>query len=111
MALLGRADNQGYFEVRDTCFAGIPFKTELPAGVEIQERALFDDALLQHGARKFVAFTSGLNFGDKGDIADCQEAMFVLSSFLKGQHLNSKMNQLAAQVSRLIICGDSVTEN
>ena len=111
MALLGVSDNQGYFRVQDTCFAGIPFKAELPPSVEIKNRPLFSDTLLQKGARQFVAFTSGLNFGDLGDIVDCQEAMFVMSSFLKGQHLNSKMNKLAAQITRLVICGDSVREN
>ena len=34
-----------------------------------------------------------------------------MSSFFKGQHLNSKMNKLAAQITRLVICGDSVREN
>lgn len=68
----------------------------MPRNVEIKNRALFDDSLLQSGARKFIALTSGLNFGDLGDLADCQEAMFVMSSFFKGQHLSSKMNQLAA---------------
>jgi len=76
--------------------AGISFKAELPLGVEIKSRGLFEEALLQKGARKFVAFTSGLNFGDLGNVPDCSQAMFVLSSFLKGQHLNTKMNQLSA---------------
>jgi len=79
--------------------------------VEIKERALFEDALLQKGARKFLAFTSGLNFGHLGELAECREAMFVLSSFFKGQHLNAKMFQLSAQSTRLVICGDSVREH
>lgn len=58
-----------------------------------------------------MALTSGLNLGYLGDEQECQEAMFQLSSFLKGQHLNAKMNQLAAQVTRLVICGDSVREH
>ena len=91
--------------------AGIPFEPELPPGIEIKERSLFDDNLLRKGARKFLAFASGLNFGEHGDVPECQQAMFVMSSFLKGQHLNSKMNQLAAQVTRLVICGDSVREH
>lgn len=43
VALLGRSDDKGYFEVQDTCEAGIPFKPLLPPSVEIKERALFDD--------------------------------------------------------------------
>ena len=71
MALLGVSDDQGYFHVQDTCLAGIPFEAELPEGVQIAERPLFqDDALLQKGARKFVAFASGLNFGHLGDVKE-----------------------------------------
>ena len=111
IALLGISDNQGYFHVNDFCMAGIPFQPEVPEGVEIRDRKLFDDALLRKGARKFLALTSGLNFGHLGDLDETKDAMFVLSSFLKGQHLNAKMNKLAAQVSRLVICGDSVREH
>lgn len=41
MAMLGVSDDQGYFNVKDTCMAGIPFKAELPPNVEIKTRALF----------------------------------------------------------------------
>ena len=34
-----------------------------------------------------------------------------MQSFFKGQHLNTKMNQLSAQVSRLVLCGDNATED
>ena len=57
--------------MQDTCIAGIPFKAELPSSVELKTRELFDEGLLQKGARKFVAFASGFNFGDLGDIPDC----------------------------------------
>ena len=96
MALLGCSDNQGYFCVQDKCLAGIPFEPELPPSVEIKNRGLFNDELLQKGARKFIAITSGLNFGHMGDENDCNDAMFLLASFLKGQHLNAKMNKVAA---------------
>ena len=48
MALLGVADDQGYFGVQDVCLAGIPFKAQLPGGVAIEEqkKELFDDDLL-----------------------------------------------------------------
>jgi len=91
--------------------AGIPFKSELPKGVDTtKKRKLFDTKLLG-SERKFVAMVSGLNIGGYGDAEDCQEAMFMLSSFLKGQHTSAKMNKLASQVQRLVICGDSVREN
>lgn len=65
--------------------AGIPFKPVLPASIEIKQRGLFEDDLLQKDARKFVAFTSGLNFGDTSrDFEQCEKAKFMLSTFLKG---------------------------
>lgn len=61
--------------------------------------------------RKFIAFTSGLNFGGLGNTADSQTSLSLFSKFLQGNHLNPKWNELSARVSRLIICGDSVREN
>ena len=111
IALLGLSDREGCFHVKDTCLAGIPFEPELPPNVEIKARGLFENSLLHEGARKFLAFTSGLNFGHLGDEEECRNAMLLLASFLKGQHLNAKMNKVAAQVTRLVICGDSVREH
>jgi DNA polymerase delta subunit 2 len=33
MAILGEADQHGYFEVKDLCYAGIPFQSDLPPQV------------------------------------------------------------------------------
>jgi len=33
MAILGEADQLGYFEVKDLCYAGIPFQSDLPPQV------------------------------------------------------------------------------
>ena len=51
MALIGVANDRGYFQVRDSCNAGINFKASLPEGVEIpaESRGLFDSDLLQAG--------------------------------------------------------------
>jgi DNA polymerase delta subunit 2 len=45
IAILGKADKQGYFEVDDFCFAGIPFQSDIPhfvPGMTRNMRDLFD---------------------------------------------------------------------
>ena len=68
VALLGKADAAGYFNVQDTCVAGVPFKPELPAGVDLTvERKLGAKA----EGRKFIALASGFNLGGYGDAKEC----------------------------------------
>ena len=70
MALFGKADANGFFQVEDYCYAGIPFKSELPRHIKCfgKARKLFDSDLLSApSGRDFVAFTSGLYFGGEGD--------------------------------------------
>ena len=95
LALLGVADQSGYFNVIDSCKAGIPFKSELPATVQLCKRNLFDDELLLTDERKFIALTSGLNFGGKGDEPDCVDALAQLGHFLRGNHHFEKWNLLS----------------
>jgi hypothetical protein len=58
----GIVDNNGFFEVQDYCFAGVPFSLTIPKSVNFTlQRGLFDD--LNDGKREFVAFLSGLEFG------------------------------------------------
>lgn len=64
VALLGKADETGYFLVDDICFAGTPFKADLPQTVNVKnQRDLFTDV----ETRKFICLTSGLNFGGLGE--------------------------------------------
>ena len=63
IALLGYVDSNGLFICQDYCFAGIPYKAELPKHVIIKSQGLFES--LQN--RKFIAFVSGLNFGGIGE--------------------------------------------
>ena len=95
IAILGKADASGYFNVIDTCTAGISFKPELPRTVVLGKRALFDNDLLLSNDRKFIALTSGLNFGGKGDIIDCIDALAQLGHFLRGNHQFEKWNLLS----------------
>lgn len=76
IALLGRADTTGIFICQDYCYAGIPYKAELPSQINtVVERGLFD----QLENRRFAAFTSGLNFGIEDKTL--QMALFMLSKF------------------------------
>lgn len=79
----------------ETCTAGISFKSELPRTISLEKRALFDNDLLLTNDRKFIALTSGLNFGGKGDMIDCVDAMAQLGHFLRGNHQFDKWNLLS----------------
>lgn len=81
--------------MEDECVAGIPFKAELPATVKIESRKLFDDDLLLTEDRKFIALTSGLNFGGKGELVESVDALAQLGHFLRGNHQFEKWNQLS----------------
>lgn len=53
LAILGVADHQGYFEVRDLCYAGIPFKSDLPpqvVGMTHTKKGLFDPLFLKESS-------------------------------------------------------------
>lgn len=67
MALKGKAINGGYFQVSDFCFAGTPFPSYVPEGLNTNiKRDLYDkDALQQSSGRKFVALLSGIHFGQE----------------------------------------------
>lgn len=85
IALLGVADKGGYFVCKDFCFAGTPYKVELPRQVKVTlQRKLFDSI----SNRNFVAFTSGLNFGGRGDSAESKISLNMLSKFLQGSFPN-----------------------
>ena len=105
IALKGIVDSKGIFEVRDYCFAGIPFSVSIPRGINIanNKRGLYEN--LEDGGREFVAFISGLEFGEPGDILSAE----ILLRFLRGEMFdNPKSVQLASLISRVIICGNSI---
>lgn len=108
VALLGTADHGGYFICKDFCYAGIPFKVELPRHINLSlKRGLFDEL----DQRKFIAFVSGLNFGGLGDTTQSKQSLHLLSKFLQGNYPNDKWNQLSTRIQRLVVCGDSTREN
>lgn len=95
LALLGKADAQGYFHVQDICKAGIPFPSQWPENVNTSlQRDLFDQNLLSSN-RKFVAFVSGLHFGKNQTTAQ-KNAYTLAAKFFAAQNPSEKLNQLTA---------------
>ena len=52
-----------------------------------------------------MAFVSGLEFGEVGDVISAE----LLLRFLRGE-FGSKQARVASQISRLVICGDSIVQ-
>ena len=82
LALKGSVDKNGFFEVRDWCYAGIPFASPIPKGVTLgASRGLYEGL----EGREFVALVSGLEFGAPGDVMGSE----VLLRFLRGEMFSS----------------------
>ena len=76
------------------------------------KKLLFDPLFLKESSqRTFVAFVSGLNLGGLGDSEESQNALLCLANFFRGEHPNEKWRALSAQVTRLVIAGDSLHEH
>lgn len=103
VALKGVVDSKGFFEVKDYCYAGIPFYGSIPRGVNITtERGLFDN--LEEG-REFIALISGLEFGEPGDILSAE----TLLRFMRGELGSSSQTlKLSSSITRVVICGNSI---
>jgi hypothetical protein len=57
--------------------------------------------------REFVAFVSGLEFGEPGDIVSSE----LLLRFFRGELMASPQSlKLASIISRVIICGNSIVQ-
>ena len=63
LALRGKAINGGYFEVKDFCFAGLPFREPAQQAKNISSTRLLYEEKALRSDRKFVAFVSGMQFG------------------------------------------------
>lgn len=101
LALKGQAITGGYFQVSEYCFAGIPFQSKLPKAINVKSKKdLYD------GPRKLVAFISGIQFGQ----STSQIQADLLLKFLRGEFPDTKSKQLASQISRVVIAGDSMVQ-
>ena len=89
IALKGIADTNGFFEVKDFCYAGIPFKDNIPKSIKTNlSRDLYDSSALKDQNRELVAFVSGLEFGEPGDVMSSE----MLLRFIRGE-LGDAKNQ------------------
>jgi DNA polymerase delta subunit 2 len=105
VAMKGKVDKNGFFDVHDLCYAGIPFK-KLPKSVSQNltlKRGLYDEL----EGREFIAFVSGLEFGEPGDILSSE----LLLRFLRGEMCSNPNNlKLASLITRVVICGNSIVQ-
>ena len=87
--------------MKDFCFAGVPFQS-VPRGLNISlSRGLYEGL----EGREFVAFISGLEFGEPGDIVSSE----LILRFFRGELMASpQCAKLASMISRVIICGNSI---
>ncbi|KAJ7098142.1 DNA polymerase alpha/epsilon subunit B-domain-containing protein [Mycena belliarum] len=99
IAALGMETAAGEFEVVDICFAGMPPQPQH----NVEEEKMDVDADPQ--ADSWIAVVSGLDIGSPA-AADTQTQMLV--EYLTGEEGGPKQQISAAQISRLIIAGDSL---
>lgn len=106
VALKGIVDKNGFFEVKDYCYAGIPYQTPVPrpiAQAMTKSRGLYDELK----GREYIALVSGLEFGTPGDIISTE----LLLRFLRGEMFSSPKNvELASLITRVVICGNSIVQ-
>lgn len=106
IAMKGIVDKNGFFDVKDYCFAGIPFQKAIPRSVGqalTLKRGLFEDL----ESREFVALVSGLEFGEPGDVISSE----ILLRFLRGEMFSSPNNvKLASMITRVVFCGNSIVQ-
>jgi hypothetical protein len=74
----------------------------VPRGLNINaKRGLYEEL----DGREFVAFVSGLEFGEPGDIVSSE----LLLRFFRGELMASAQSvKLASLISRVVICGNSI---
>lgn len=86
----GVVDTNGFFEVMDHCYAGIPFNDPIPKSVNIKmQRELYDG--LSDPSREFVALISGLEFGKTNDVFTTEMLLRFMRGELGGPK-NAKVN-------------------
>lgn len=109
VALKGRANSNGLFEANDFTYAGIPSLESVPDGFDQQmdeevkeQRPLFEDI----ENRTFIAFVSGLQFGNGEEKLSTE----LLTRFLLGQIGTREERILNSRVVRIVVGGNSIGE-
>ncbi|KAJ1979224.1 DNA polymerase delta small subunit Cdc1 [Dimargaris xerosporica] len=98
VGLLGCENLTGDFEVHDVCYPGLGPQHSLPSPVD------GSDTL----PPAYVALVSGLNFGDPAATANAM-AYELLKEFVTGQLGASGEQALAAQVTKVVVLGNSLS--
>ena len=104
IALKGKINTNGFFEVSDYTLPGIPPINSLRQEESKlhEEKTLFSD--LEN--RKFMAFISGIEFGNITQKAP----ITILSQFLCGNYGTKAERQLNSRVTRVVIAGNHIAE-
>ncbi|TFK72543.1 hypothetical protein BDN72DRAFT_315682 [Pluteus cervinus] len=104
MGALGLETPDGDFEVVDICFAGLApeplIELEQPEGMELDEGAA------QSKPDEYIAIVSGLNVGAP---SPSDAAVHMLVEYLTGEGGTEAERSSAANISRLIIAGNSLS--
>lgn len=104
IALKGKINTNGFFEVSDYTLPGVPPINSLRQE-EVkcnEEKTLFSD--LEN--RKFMAFVSGMEFGNITQ----KTPTTMLCQFLCGNYGSKLERQLNSRVARVIIAGNHIAE-
>lgn len=104
LALKGKINTNGFFEVSDYVLPGIPPL----ASLEREESKIsVEQELFQNlEDRKFVAFVSGLEFGNLSQ----KTTVNLLAQFLAGNYGNQTERLLNSRVARVVMAGNHIAE-
>lgn len=108
IALKGKMDSNGFFQTTEFTYPGVPSIEAMPKGyhklVTMEDRKepipIYEDL----DNREFVAFISGLEFGNKSE----KMSIELLTSWILGQYGTSDERVLSSKVSRIIIGGNCI---
>lgn len=110
VALKGKMDPNGLFEVTDFTYPGVPCIESMPKDYEQlvnmkdneAPRSIYED--LEN--REFVAFVSGIEFGNNKEKATIE----LIARWLMGQFGTNNDRLLSSRISRFIVGGNSIGE-
>jgi DNA polymerase delta subunit 2 len=110
IALRGKMNPNGFFETSEYTYPGIPSIECMPKGYEKlvtredskEPMPIFEDL----EDREFVAFVSGLEFGNKTE----KMTIELLAKWILGHYGTPDERMLSSKVSRIIIGGNSIGE-
>ncbi|CAG8565583.1 12063_t:CDS:10, partial [Racocetra persica] len=91
MAVLGKENSEGSFEVCDICVAGLPYQPPKPI--------ITDD--------KYIALISGMNIGPNSSSA---LQLQLMTEYLTGELGNSFVQDYTSKIARMIVAGNSLQE-